>query len=125
MGIEEDLANAIKYANFSGGKGQPNIDLMGMMQAMLNGLEVSMLTQMDSNIRARLEKLRPQRRAEKGIDPFIILGVDINSTKEEVEKAYKEKAWKAHPDHGGTTEDMVKVNAAFEAISLFKGWKKR
>ena len=31
---------------------------------------------------------------------------------------------KAHPDKGGSHEEMAKVNAAKEAIFIFKGWKK-
>lgn len=32
----------------------------------------------------------------------------------ELRKAYRAAAFRFHPDHGGTTEDMQKVNAAFE-----------
>ena len=57
------------------------------------------------------------------MDPFEILGVEPNATKDEVKRAFRKKTWTAHPDHGGSNEDMIKVNAAYEAISRVRGWK--
>lgn len=123
MGMEEDLFNAFKYAGF----GQ-KVDPTKMIQSILRNLEVSMLSQMDARIRARLSELQQERGQEQGpmdasMDPFAILGVNMNSTREEVDKAYKEKAKAVHPDVGGSNIEMVRINAAYEAIRLFKGWK--
>ena len=123
MSIEDDLNNAFKYTGGVAGKNGPSIDPTKMMQAILTKLELSMLNQMDASIRARINVLMPKKQAETNLDPFIILGVNMNSTQEEVKKAWKDKAWKAHPDHGGNNEDMVKINAAYKAICMFKGWK--
>ena len=115
MGLEEDLFNTLKYANL-GGKSDP----LKMMRTMLNNLEVTLLKKMDAQIKARISALKSD---DSELDPFAILGVGTDATKEEVTRAYREKANKAHPDKGGSQEEMAKVNAAFEAIKLFKGWK--
>jgi len=115
MPIEDDLFNTLKYANL-GGKSDP----LKMMRTMLNNLEVTLLKKMDAQIRARISVLKTD---DTELDPFTILGVDTNATKEGVTRAYREKAARAHPDKGGSNEEMAKVNAAFEAIKLFKGWK--
>lgn len=58
----------------------------------------------------------------EGMNPFTILGVDRLCSKEELKNAFRNKAYSAHPDHGGTHEKMVKVNAAYEAIKRYRGW---
>ena len=115
MGIEDDLFNTLKYANL-GGKSDP----LKMMRTMLNNLEVTLLKKMDAQIRARISVLKGD---DTELDPFTILGVKTDATKDEVTQAYREKAVRAHPDKGGSNEEMAKVNAAYEAIKLFKGWK--
>jgi hypothetical protein len=57
------------------------------------------------------------------MNPFVILGVDVDATEEEVRAAYRRKSWTSHPDHGGSNEEMVKINAAMEVIKKYKGWK--
>lgn len=107
-----------KYAKF-GEAGSP----VEMLQKMMTALEVDMLQRLRVQIDTRIRELQPMVR-EPSLDPFSILGVRTDATKEQVEKAFREKASKAHPDHGGSNEEMVKVNAAREAIFLFKGWRK-
>ena len=119
MSIEDDMFNAFKYAGFG-----TKIDPTKMIRAILRSVEVSMLTQMGARIRTRLSKLKQEQEpADTSMDPFAILGVDMNATREEVDKAYKEKAKIMHPDAGGNNEEMVKLNAAYEAMYLFKGWE--
>ena len=50
--------------------------------------------------------------------------MSTNATEEEVKKAYRDRARVSHPDRGGSQEEMKKVNAAWEAIKLFRGWGK-
>ncbi len=121
MSMEDDLRNTFKYASFSG-----KADPLKMMRKMLENFEVVMLKRMQTQINSRLQILTHQEDTSQDaeFDPFVILGVNMDSTKEEVNDAYKQKANKAHPDKGGTDEEMAKVNAAREAIFLFKGWKK-
>ena len=115
MSIEEDMFNAFKYANFGGGMSPQQ-----MIKGILKNVEVTMLRRMQKQIETRIKLLDG---ADKSLDPFEILGVSEDSTKEEVIRAYREKARIAHPDTGGNHEDMAKVNAARDAIFLFKGWK--
>lgn len=122
MGIEDDLFNTFKYAGFTGGGGK--VDPTKMIRTLLRNLEISMLTQMQARIRIRLEQLQGGPK-DDSMDPFSILGVDIHATREEVDKAYREKAKAAHPDVGGSNFEMAKINAAYEAIRLFKDWKVR
>lgn len=41
-----------------------------------------------------------------------ILGVSASATREQIEAAWKEKARSAHPDRGGSADEMARVNAA-------------
>jgi hypothetical protein len=119
VSIENDLFNTLKYAGF--GK---KIDPTKMIQALLKNLEVTMLCQMEAKIKARIVELQgEQEPASEEMDPFTILGVDMKATREEVDKAYRKKAYENHPDHGGDDADMAKINAAYTVIKQFKGWK--
>lgn len=115
MSIEDDMINAFKHINL--GKG---VDPLKMLHGLLTQIERDMLKRMLAQINARLDILKGE---DTELDPFSILGVTPDSTKEEVTKAYRGKAAEHHPDKGGTTEDMAKVNAAYEAIRIFKEWK--
>lgn len=44
--------------------------------------------------------------------PLDVLGVKEGATAAEIESAFREKAKKAHPDAGGSNEQMAKLNAA-------------
>lgn len=127
MGMEEEVFGAFKYTGFM--SGNKKIDPTVMVRTLLNRLEVSMLAQMQAKIKARISELQgnnePQQEDEGSMDPFAILGVDMNATREEVDKAYKEKAHSVHPDVGGSNIEMAKLNAAYETIRIFKGWKEK
>jgi len=49
-------------------------------------------------------------------DPYEVLGVRRGASKEEVKKAYFEKAMKHHPDRGGSNEEMARINRAYFRI---------
>jgi hypothetical protein len=44
--------------------------------------------------------------------PWDVLGLKPGSNREEIEAAYRAKAKKAHPDAGGSHEQMARLNAA-------------
>lgn len=115
VGIEEDLFNMFKYLNVGG---NTPID---MLKNMMSTIEMELLAKMRAQIDARMAELKGT--TDSSLDPFAILEVTPNSTREEVVKAFRKKAWSAHPDRGGKDEDMIKINAAYEAIRRFKGWK--
>lgn len=115
MGIEEDLANMLKHADFSG--------MMDPIR-MLRMMQLSILRQMKKIIddQIKLVSKEEAKVSHMDLDPFKILGVDQNSSWEDVERAYKEKARKAHPDAGGDNIEMVKINAAYEVLKkIMKG----
>ena len=47
---------------------------------------------------------------------YAILGLTPTATKKEVESAYRSKAMKAHPDHGGDADYFKAVQAAYESL---------
>ncbi len=51
------------------------------------------------------------------IDPYGLLGVTVASTCQEVRRAYYDLALHAHPDKGGSPEQMRVVQAAYEYVS--------
>ncbi len=115
MSIEDDLAGMFKHFNL-GGQG----DVSSVLRTMVRNVEINLLRGMRKQIDDQIKALSG---TEVGLDPYEILGVKSNATKDEVKKAYKKKAWEAHPDRGGSNEDMMKVNAAMEAISRVRRWK--
>lgn len=130
MSMEDSLFEALKYATM-GSKGKLPVD--GMLKTLMASVEINVLrkmqidlAKMQEHLNKRIQELskrKPATGVGKEMDPFTILGVRPDATKEEVEKAYRDKAWKAHPDHGGTNEEMILVNAAYQAIKQFMGWK--
>jgi hypothetical protein len=48
--------------------------------------------------------------------PWEVLGISSQATKEEVDKAYKRLAHKHHPDRGGDAEQMTRINRARDAL---------
>ncbi len=100
------------------------------MKELMRKYERQVLIEFQEQINSRLEQLAVDTPEQAnmfdgdmdGLNPFNILGVDTDATEDEVKHAFKKKAWEAHPDHGGSNEDMAKVNAAFEVIKKFRGW---
>ncbi len=61
------------------------------------------------------------------MDPYKVLGVHMNSTDEEIKKAYRDLARKYHPDKYADTdlaelaaEKMKEINAAYEEINRLR-----
>lgn len=48
--------------------------------------------------------------------PFQVLGVGANASREEVERAYRLLAAKHHPDRGGDPQQMARINAARDRL---------
>jgi len=95
-----------------------------MMKSLIEQYELNILCRVRDLADARIKELSKSAPAGwSDLDPFSILGVDFNASEEEVRSAYRQKANEAHPDKGGSNEQMAKVNAAFEAIKRFRGWK--
>lgn len=50
-------------------------------------------------------------------NPYPVLGIDPDATKEEIKEAYRKKAKIHHPDTGGDEEKFKEVQKAYERIS--------
>jgi hypothetical protein len=48
--------------------------------------------------------------------PFQVLGVGANASKEEIETAYRRLASEHHPDRGGDADQMARINGARDAL---------
>ena len=51
------------------------------------------------------------------LDYYAILDVPLDATTADIKKAYRAKAHRYHPDHGGSHEQMLLINEAFEVLS--------
>ena len=50
------------------------------------------------------------------INPYELLGVTINTNKDELKKRYYELAILMHPDKGGNKDDMITLQMAYKFI---------
>ena len=48
--------------------------------------------------------------------PFQVLGVGANATREQIEDAYRRLAMQHHPDRGGSESEMARINAARDTL---------
>ena len=48
---------------------------------------------------------------------YKILGVNENSTQEQIKKAFRKASLKNHPDRGGSKEEFQKINSAYQILS--------
>lgn len=115
--IEDELGKMFKFASFSKGGNVGSI-----ISTLAKSIQLSTLKQLRGQIDSMMKQIT-ESMPNEGLDPYNILGVEPTANREEIEKAFKKKAWAAHPDRGGTNEEMVKVNAAYEAIKRVRVWK--
>jgi curved DNA-binding protein CbpA len=54
---------------------------------------------------------------EKEFNPYTILGVDKNTSDEDIKKAYKSRSKELHPDKGGKAEDFANLKKAFDILT--------
>ncbi len=141
VGLEDELFNMFRQFDMFGKGGMSGANMAGgninhIVMSMIRNMELDMMRK----IRSQLDNLIHKTEQDKNtawktegvpygsttghgdLDPFKILGVDMNASYEEVRSAYRKRARQTHPDHGGSSEEFVKVNAAWEAIQRFKGW---
>lgn len=55
--------------------------------------------------------------------PYQVLFLDPTAPEEIVKVVYKYLAQRLHPDRGGSTEAMARLNRAYEEIGKMRGWK--
>lgn len=49
-------------------------------------------------------------------NPYDTLGVDKDATQDQIKKAYRKKAMKSHPDHGGDQAEFTAIAIAYRII---------
>jgi curved DNA-binding protein CbpA len=49
-------------------------------------------------------------------DPYLTLGVPVDSDRRSIRSAYLAKARRHHPDHGGDVAGMARLNEAYEVL---------
>ncbi len=69
--------------------------------------------------RARQEPVAPTPRPRRSL--FAVLGISPLASFDEARRAYRALAMKLHPDAGGSHEEMVELNAAYDEIRLLLG----
>jgi len=52
------------------------------------------------------------------MDPYHVLGVRRGCTRGEVKAAFRARAWRAHPDRGGSGRDFIRLCTAYKQIIL-------
>jgi len=50
------------------------------------------------------------------MDYYSVLGVDQNSSQDDIKRAYRKLAMKHHPDRGGDAETLQRINEAYEVL---------
>lgn len=80
------------------------------------------MRQMHKEIGNMIESMTPSGHGT--IDPWVVLGVPKTANQEEVKKAWKKRSKEVHPDIGGTTEQQMVANVAYEVICKLRGWSK-
>ena len=59
---------------------------------------------------------RPPTPREGDLDPYRVLGIDSTADQRAIRAAYHARARSGHPDVGGDSTSMVRINAAYELI---------
>jgi len=116
-GFDGDLNDMFKHLNFTQGAGMNK-----MLGLMMRNAQISMLKQLRRSIDDTIKRYGTQDQDVP--DPYEVLGVTPEAKREDIERAYKRKAFEVHPDRGGSQQEMIKVNAAYQAIKMMRGWSK-
>jgi ribosome-binding protein aMBF1 (putative translation factor) len=69
---------------------------------------------------ARCKELLEQSAAHQAAakqEAYEILGVEPGASQEDIEAAYRERAKEAHPDTGGSKQEFLEVQEAYETLS--------
>ena len=115
--FDGNLNDLFKNLDFMKGPG-----MNAMLNTMMKNAQLKMLKQLRKSIDDAIR--RSVSEETEGLDPYEVLGVKPDARREDIDRAYKRKAFDAHPDHGGSNQEMVKINAAYQAIRMIRGWTK-
>ena len=117
---EDILSQMFSFMNVGGGQ-----DINELLNTLMRNTQINMLRQLRRTIDQNIKTLTAEgeESTDPEMDPYVILGISEKATRDEIDKAFKKKAKEVHPDVGGSQQEFIKVNAAYEAIKQFRGWK--
>lgn len=118
MSMEDNLFNLFKGLNL-GGTSKMN----ELLKTLVTSVQINTLKKLRADLDKYIKTLQSQVSFTGEMNPYSILGVDEHATKDEVTRAFRKKSMDAHPDRGGSNEEMAKINAAYEVIRRIRGWK--
>src|SRR5699024_11351248 len=55
------------------------------------------------------------------VSPFDVLRIDPDADDEAIRRAYRERVFESHPDHGGTARQFRRVRTAYERLKAGDG----
>ena len=67
---------------------------------------------------ADMTKLLALPPPEDDGDPYSALGVSRSAGKDQLRRAYRERVKRAHPDHGGSQDEFIRVQEAGKALGV-------
>lgn len=101
-----------------------------MQSVDYNSLVSMYIRRLERDVLLRLRKRIDTMIDAQGVDdsddlnPYKILGVSETANQEEVKSAYRIKVNEHHPDKGGSNEEFIRIQAAYEVICKVRGWSK-
>lgn len=115
-------ANQGSYRNSTGGPGGNTSQFcMSCGQEYRGSLyEVTDPSGQPMYVCARCKELLEQSAAHQAAakqEAYEILGVEPDASQEDIEAAYRERARETHPDTGGSKEEFLEVQEAYETLS--------
>lgn len=115
-------ANQDSYGNSTGGPGGYTGQFcMSCGQEYQGSLyEVTDPSGQPRYVCARCKELLEQSAAHQAAakqEAHEILGVELGASQEDIEAAYRERARETHPDTGGSKEEFLEVQEAYETLS--------
>jgi len=94
--------------------------LLGLVVTVLRSAGGERVEAARENVREQA-KQSTKKAARKVRGWWTELGVKPDASREEINRAYRDRAKKAHPDAGGSDAKMTKLNAAREAALRDRG----
>jgi hypothetical protein len=116
--IEESLDRALAKRGMRGSCSPDPLDerMERLERRIAEALERHERPQENAKWREKIERMIEESLDRALASPFYVLGISADASKDEIARAYRRLAAKYHPDRGGATESMQRINAARDAL---------